>query len=369
MSKENNLGDLLKSVADSIRKKKGTESLINPQNFDAEIESIHTGTDISGVTAQAGDVLKGKFFVSNDGQLIEGTVPDQTKVTEIELETGTEPQYVPSGQYSANQTYLHLKDDAAGIIKAGETILGTQGTFKGVDTADANATAEDILSGKTAYAQGEKITGNILTYNGETEGGSASGEVKDVTVTENGVTVIKPVPGRVITRVNLTVNVAGGGTNKQAQIISKTITELDAADFAGVTEIARYAFYDCLELTSVVIPANVKTVAEYAFASCRNMSDLTLSNGLEVIGEQAFGTCPIEALTVPASVTTIGDGAFGGGFSLTSVTVLASTPPALGANAFENNPALTSIKVPASSVEQYKAAANWSAYADIITAI
>lgn len=49
-------------------------------------------------------------------------------------------------------------------IVAGNTILGIQGTGvagEGLDTSDADATPEDILSGKTAYVNGEKIEGIV----------------------------------------------------------------------------------------------------------------------------------------------------------------------------------------------------------------
>lgn len=48
-------------------------------------------------------------------------------------------------------------------IKAGITLGGVTGTLEDLDTSDATATAEDILYGKTAYVDGEKITGTYRT--------------------------------------------------------------------------------------------------------------------------------------------------------------------------------------------------------------
>ena len=45
-------------------------------------------------------------------------------------------------------------------IKSGVTISGVTGTF----TNDGTATASDMASGKTAYINGKKVTGNIPTY-------------------------------------------------------------------------------------------------------------------------------------------------------------------------------------------------------------
>lgn len=53
-------------------------------------------------------------------------------------------------------------------IKEGVTIFGVEGALNvnGIDTSDATATPEDILKGKTAYVNGELITGTIEDYGG-----------------------------------------------------------------------------------------------------------------------------------------------------------------------------------------------------------
>lgn len=58
-----------------------------------------------------------------------------------------------------------LTNTEADKVIAGTKFIGNngieEGTFEEIDTSDANATASDIVNGKTAYANGEKITGII----------------------------------------------------------------------------------------------------------------------------------------------------------------------------------------------------------------
>ena len=77
----------------------------------------------------------------------------------------------------------------------------------------------------------------------------------------------------------------------------------------------------------------------------------------------------LKTAVIPESVTTISSNAFSSNTSMESVTILATTPPYLGAaNAFQGASSYP-IYVPAESVDAYKAAQKWSSLASRIFAI
>lgn len=86
-----------------------------------------------------------------------------TQKTEATIMPGTTDQTLNAGQYlSGTQTIKGDPELIAENIRSGVTIFGVEGTHSGsggVDTSDATATSSDILSGKTAYVNGQKITG------------------------------------------------------------------------------------------------------------------------------------------------------------------------------------------------------------------
>lgn len=121
---------------------------------------------------------------------------------------------------------------------------------------------------------------------------------------------------------------------------------------------------------SVEIIGNVEEIRNGCFYECSQLEELTISDNVKILGHHSFFGCyKINNLIIPESVNSIGGQCFAYCNSLTTITFKSVTPPDLGNNAFFSSGNLETIYVPAESVEAYKAANNWSEYADIITAI
>ena len=126
-------------------------------------------------------------------------------------------------------------------------------------------------------------------------------------------------------------------------------------------------FSDYNYVTSVTIPDSVTRIGNEAFVNC-NITNINIPESVTSIGNYAFQSTSLTEITIPSSVTEIGYNILDYNNVITSITILATTPPTLSSKSISgsNN---CPIYVPAESVDAYKAATNWSALADRIQAI
>ena len=83
-------------------------------------------------------------------------------------------------------------------------------------------------------------------------------------------------------------------------------------------------FEGCTALETIVLPATLTTISTDVFYGCSNLSNVNLHEGIQTIGERAFYNCKLADITIPSTVTSIGNGAFKGNPTV-SVTWLPKT--------------------------------------------
>ena len=115
-----------------------------------------------------------------------------------------------------------------------------------------------------------------------------------------------------------------------------------------IVKIGEKAFYNNMDITSVVIPNTVTSITDSAFYGCVKMNSVTLPDGLTEIGSSAFHFCSsITSIALPSSLVTIGNSAF---FNCTSLRdlVLPEKLVTIGDNAFKGCSNIKKAPIPAS---------------------
>lgn len=144
--------------------------------------------DVSSVNAAAADVLANKVIVTADGTATAGTMPNNGAVDQT-LDTAAPSYTIPAGYHSgAGKVQLVTEEKSATPTKSAQTVTPTTGKVLAkvtvqaipeayITTDDADAAAADLLSGKTAYAAGQKIVGAMP------DNGSVNAQIDGLTQT------------------------------------------------------------------------------------------------------------------------------------------------------------------------------------------
>ena len=115
----------------------------------------------------------------------------------------------------------------------------------------------------------------------------------------------------------------------------------------------------------MTIPNSVTSIGEGAFSGCRGLTSVSLPEFVTEIDSYVFANCSgLTSVTIPNSVTKIGDEAFSGCSGLTLVTSKNVTPPTMIKNSFEGLYAQATLSVPANAVSDYLAT-NWAQFTNL----
>ena len=133
----------------------------------------------------------------------------------------------------------------------------------------------------------------------------------------------------------------------------RSCTKLENLDFIGkkCETINAGAFYECLMVKEVTLPASIQKIEKYAFCGCRgietvifedgiqltqledwvfngceSIKNITLPEGLKKIGENCFLVTGLEYIYIPSTVDEIGYGAFGHCLSMQKMEVSEKNP-------------------------------------------
>jgi len=105
--------------------------------------------------------------------------------------------------------------------------------------------------------------------------------------------------------------------------IPSTINNLPVTSI-GANARGTGAFQNNANVTSVTIPNSVTSIGDYAFFECTSLTSVTMAYGVTSIGNYSFEDSGLASVTIPNSVTSIGGYAFLRCNSLTSLTIPSS---------------------------------------------
>lgn len=134
----------------------------------------------------------------------------------------------------------------------------------------------------------------------------------------------------------------------------------------SITTLGDYSISDVCTGNSLVIPAGITNFPTGMLLDGNDIFELTLRPGFPKIPQSFSYGLLLKSLTIPSSVTSIGEGAFQSVRLLREMIFERTTPPSFGQYFINDYNSQLQIYVPNASVNAYKSATNMQEYANMI---
>lgn len=170
---------------------------------------------------------------------------------------------------------------------------GVTGTYSsgGTDTSDANATSGDILENKTAYVNGQKLTGTLGTNVTSTFNDTNAELYTKIQNTYDSMTPLVASDSDKRAGLGTDIITIPSKSDGTPLLDTSNVTDMQSM-FSGCSDlisiplldtsnvaVMEYMFADCFDLISIPLLDTSKVVLmAYMFSGCANLSNTSLNN-------------------------------------------------------------------------------------------
>ena len=177
-----------------------------------------------------------------------------------------------------------------------------------------------------------------------------------------------------------------GNDNLSGEV--KILPSVEIGGYSYIVTAINDAFTNCIDMSSVIIPNSIESISPNAFQGCSNLvsvefhtkvipdcfkelislKEVIISNDAHKISDNAFNGCSnIQTIEIGEKVEEIGERAFANIDKLADVICYAENVPNTDRTAFANSYIdYVTLHVPALSLKEYKEAALWKGFKEIV---